>query len=154
MKINEFLVKAKRNTYAGDCKEIILPDGGKELTYEETSWKYQDRYYRFNPFFGQELVWKNNELIWGMNYYGKVRDDFGISVEEIYKNLKKALLQVYEEAPFRGPKSLKLADYLQYFNKYTGNVDNFEGKENIYFREALAYSLIYHGGSMKQNARN
>lgn len=152
MKLNEFLVKAKRNTYAGNGKEIILPDDGKELIYEENSWKYQDRYYKFNPFFGQELVWRNNNLIWGMNYYGSARTDFSVSTEEIYKNLKKALLQVCEEAPFRGPKSLKLADYLQYFNKYIGNIDNFEGKENIYFRKASVYSLIYHGGSMKQNA--
>lgn len=149
MELNEFLVNAKKNSYAGNAKELILADGGKELIYEEDKFKYRDRYYGFNPFFGQELVWKNNELIWGMNYYGRAIDDFDISIEEIYSYLKKALLKIPENAPFRGPELLKLGNYLQYINKFYGNVNSFIGQEEIYFIEDPMYNLDYHGGLIK-----
>ncbi len=154
MELNKFLVEAKKNTYAAGTKEIILPDGGRELVYEKGVYRYRDLYYGFNPFSGQEIVWQNGNLIWIMNYSGKARDDFGISTEEIYKNLKKALLEVPEEFPFRGPRLLKLDNFLQYFNKYLGDINSFEGEENISFKGAPTYNLIYHGGLIKTNARN
>ena len=94
MELKEFLVRAKKNTYASGAKEIILPDSGKEIIYEEDNFKYRDRYYGFNPFSGQELVLKNNEHEWSMNYYGIIFSDkiMGkITEEEIYKFLRESL---------------------------------------------------------------
>ena len=44
MKLDEFLVKVKKNTYAsnGEGGEKKLENGGKELTYTEGEYKYVD----------------------------------------------------------------------------------------------------------------
>ena len=61
-KLSDFLVKAKINTYAS----------GKEFDFEEKEFRYRDRYFGFNPFIGEEVVWQKKEIIWGMNYYGRI----------------------------------------------------------------------------------
>ena len=88
MELSKFLVKAKIATYAseGEGGEKDLEDGSKELTYEEEEFRYRDRYFGFNPFSGEEVVWKNNEFIWVMNYYGKVVSD-KIPAKQIYEFL-------------------------------------------------------------------
>jgi len=65
MELSKFLVKAKISTYAseGEANEIVLEDGAKELTFEDGEFKYRDRYYGFNPFVGEEIVWKNGKII-------------------------------------------------------------------------------------------
>ena len=51
--LNEFLVKAKRKTYASGGKDRFLEDGSKELVFEENDFRYRDRYLGFNPFAGK-----------------------------------------------------------------------------------------------------
>ena len=88
MELIKFLIKAKINTYAssGEGGEQILNDGYKELVYNESDFKYQDRYYGFNPFIGQEIAWQSNKKIWGMNYYGGAVSD-KIPAKEVYQFL-------------------------------------------------------------------
>ena len=64
MYLNQFIVKAKIATYAsqGETDEKILADGAKELIFENKEYKYRDKYYGFNPFVGQEIVFKNNKI--------------------------------------------------------------------------------------------
>jgi hypothetical protein len=149
MELNKFLVKAKVNTYAsvGESKEIILEDGAKELTYEDGEFKYRDRYYGFSPFVGQEIVWKNNKIVWTMNYYAKLSSDT-ISPKEFYTFLQKALKQVQEDRPFRGPNNFK-EDDLEYVDESTGNVNRFKGTEKIVYKGEEVFQLNYHGGSME-----
>ncbi|HLC31162.1 MAG TPA: hypothetical protein VJK51_00705 [Candidatus Nanoarchaeia archaeon] len=45
MELNTFLLKAKQDTYASGKKPTKLADGFKEFIYEETDYKYQDRYH-------------------------------------------------------------------------------------------------------------
>jgi len=54
----KFIIKAKQNTYAksGEGGEEVLADGSKELVFKEKNFKYRDRYFGFNPFIGQEVV--------------------------------------------------------------------------------------------------
>jgi len=56
--LNQFLVKAKINTYvlSGEGGEKILSDGSKEFEFKEGKFEYRDRYFGFNPFIGQEIV--------------------------------------------------------------------------------------------------
>lgn len=72
--LSKFLVKAKINTYAssGEGGEKILADGSKEFEFRERKFKYRDRYFGFDPFIGQEIVFQNKKIVWGMNYYGRV----------------------------------------------------------------------------------
>lgn len=148
MELDEFLVKAKINGYAssGEGGERIFEDRSKELIYEENIFKYRDRYSGFNPFIGEEIVWKEGEVIWGMNYYGRVISE-EIPAKEIYEFLKEALRQVRKDKPFRGPKSFQ-KEYFEYVNEVNGSVEEFYGIEKIFYKGEEVYRLVYHGGSI------
>ena len=149
MELSKFLVKAKISTYAsdGEANEIVLEDGAKELTFEDGEFKYRDRYYGFNPFVGEEIVWKDDKIVWSMNYYGKVIYPI-VSAKEIYKFLQQAMRQIKEDRPFRGPNNFKSGDF-EYIDKSSGDVNDFSGTEKILFKGQEIYRLIYHGGIVK-----
>ena len=146
-KLSKFLVKAKINTYASGEEEILL-DGGKELEFEEKEFRYRDRYFGFNSFIGEEVVWREKEVIWGMNYYGEVLSEIA-SAKQIYQFLREALKRVEEDKPFRGPDSFREGDF-KYINRTEGEIKKFKGKEMIFYREKLVYKLSYHGGLIKK----
>lgn len=152
--LEEFLVKAKVNTYAssGEGGERILEDGSKELTYEEGDFKYRDRYFGYNPFIGEEIVWKDGKMIWAMNYYGRITSNFP-PAKEIYSFLRKALRQASEIDIFRGPSSFYENEF-KYTNASEGNIENFIGTEKIFYIKDEVYELIYHGGLIKEKPRN
>ncbi len=149
MELSKFLVKAKIATYAsvGETNERVLEDGAKELTFEDGNLKYRDRYYGFNPFIGEEVVFENGKIVWSMNYYGKIVSNI-VSAKQIYEFLKIAMQQVKEDRPFRGPNNFKSGDF-EYIDKSTGDVNGFSGNEKILFKGQEIYKLIYHGGIVK-----
>lgn len=144
--LSKFLVKVKINTYAssGEGGEKVIPDGSKELEFKEGEFRYRDRYFGFNPFVGQEVVFQNGKIVWGMNYYGKVVSKI-IPPKQVYQFLQGALKKIPEDKPFRGPQRFK-KDNFQYFNKVKGAVEKFEGEEKIFYKGKIMYRLIYHGG--------
>lgn len=144
MNLNEFLVKAKINTYAGGGGEKRLEDGGRELVYEDGNLKYRDIYFGSDYFIGEEVVWSDGKVVWGMNYYGKTLSKL-ISLEKIGTFLKKALKLVTKNRPFRGPNELVDGDF-KYRDTSTGGIENFEGTEVIFYRGEKVYELKYHGG--------
>lgn len=150
MTLNEFLVKAKINTYANsdEIGERELEDGSKELIYGWGEWKYRDRYFGSNKFIGEEIIWQNRKVIWAMNYYGGVITD-EVSVKRVYEFLKKALRQVKKDRPFRGPPKLVEGDWA-YYDKNKGTITNFEGYEKIFYKRKLVCELKYHGGAVKK----
>lgn len=148
MQLNEFLVRAKVRTYAGNGSESIAGDNSKELTYEEDEWKYRDRYFGSERFIGQELVLQDDIVIWAMNYCGGIIGD-SISPEGVYVFLKKALRCIKEDRPFRGPRELQEGDFT-YKNESDGTIDGFSGKEVILYRGKRVYELLYHGGRIKR----
>jgi hypothetical protein len=143
-----FLIKAKVNTYAsqGEGGESILEDGCKELKFNQDNFRYRDRYFGSNPFIGEEIIWKNNKIIWGMNYYGAIISD-KVSTKIVYGFLKKALKRASADMPFRGPEKFQQNGF-RYINKVSGNMSFFYGEEKIYLKEKLIYKLKYHGGQM------
>jgi disulfide oxidoreductase YuzD len=144
--LSKFLVKAKINTYAssGEEGERIFPDGGKEFEFEEREFKYRDRYFGFDPFIGEEIVWENEKVVWGMNYYGEIISEI-ISAKDIYQFLQEALKRLSEDKPFRGPNNFE-KDNFEYINKAEGTVEKFQGEEIIFYKEQLVYKLSYNGG--------
>jgi len=144
--LSKFLVKAKINTYAssGEGGEKTLPDGSKEFEFEEKELKYRDRYFGFNPFIGEEIVWQNEKVVWGMNYYGEVISEI-IPAKNIYQFLQEALKKISEDKPFRGSDNFKKVDF-EYINKVKGTVERFQGEEIIFYKEQPVYKLNYHGG--------
>lgn len=97
MKLVKFIIQAKINTYAtvGEIGENILNDGAKELNFKKDEFKYRDRYFGSNPFIGEEIVWRDDKPIWGMNYYGSVIYDT-VPAKDVYQFLKKAMQQISE----------------------------------------------------------
>ena len=149
MKLEEFLVEAKINTYAseGEFGETKLVDGSKELRFGKCGFKYRDRYFGSDFFVGEEVVFENEKPIWGMNYYGKATSDIRSSI--IYDFLKEALKRVTPEKPFRGPDSFKSDDW-EYVNRSKGNVEQFIGEEQVLFKGEIVYKLNYHGGLIQK----
>jgi hypothetical protein len=147
--LEQFLVKAKLNAYAGEGEggEGVLPDGSKEFTFEEGDFSYRDRYFGWNPFVGEEVVWEGNQVVWSMNYYGRVIDDV-VPAAEVYSFLQRAMNQVKTDRPFRGPSSLNEGEF-EYRDESHGTIDQFTGIERIFYRGREIYRLNYHGGSVK-----
>lgn len=147
--LSKFLVKAKINTYAssGEREEENFSDGSKELEFKKKEFKYRDRYFGYNHFIGEEIVWQNKKVIWGMNYYGEIISEI-IPAKQIYQFLQEALKKVTEDKPFRGPDNFKENGF-KYINKAEGTVEKFEGHETIFYKGRLIYRLSYHGGAVK-----
>ncbi len=150
MELSDFLVKAKINTYAsnGEGGERILENGSKELSYEINEWKYRDRYFGFNPFIGEEVIWKDSKVVWGMNYYGRVISD-KVVMKQLYQFLQKAMRLVKVERPFRGPQQFQEGDW-GYCDESFGTVRKFDGTETIYFQKEKVYELKYQGGTVSK----
>ncbi len=148
MELNDFIVKAKIATYASEreTNEKVLQDGTKELVFVMDNFKYRDRYYGFNPFIGEELIWQDDNIVWAMNYWGRIYFDF-VSPKKVYSFLKSALRQVKVGRPFRGPSNFVEGDF-EYIDKSNGSIDNFTGTEIIIYKGKEIYKLYYHGGLM------
>ena len=143
-KIVEFLIRAKRATYAGKGLEITPSRiGSHDLTYQEGDMMYYDTYLGGEEFAGQEALWMSNQPIWSMNYIGRVT---GYPFSGDF--LKEALLQVPEQTPFRGPNQYKSGDY-SYTCCINGEFNWFQGKETISYQGNQIYECFFHGGMIK-----
>jgi len=149
MKLADFLIEAKVGTYAsqGEGGERMNDTGYKELVFKKDDLKYRDRYYGTNPFIGEEVVSKNNKAIWLMNYCGgTISQD--INIKELYKFLKEAMSLIKKDRPFRGPVEYINGNY-KYIDSSNGDIDNFNGIEDILYKGKKVYRLNYHGCSIK-----
>ncbi len=148
MDLLEFIIEAKKNTYASSkITDKLNKDGSKELIFEKDSLKYIDKYYGFNPFSGQEIIFKDYKGIWSMNYYGFIKDHL-VSEKEVYSFLKKALLNVEKRFPLRGPNIYREGDF-EYFSDTSGFIEEFNGKERIDYNGKTVYHGFYHGGLLR-----
>lgn len=150
-KLSEFLVKAKTNTYASNSTNIESQRlGFKELEYqdEKNNFYYRDSYSGYYAFSGQEVVYFQNKIVWIMSYNGGMLKKFHnnlLITLQTYSFLKKALLLVEEEKPFRGPKKFEKGDF-KYTNESEGDISNFKGTEKIFLKEEKIYEVNYIGG--------
>jgi hypothetical protein len=145
MELPEFIVKAKKNTYAKGIRPKVWEGGFKELTFAKGNLSYQDRWAQGQKSFGgEEVVFRNNEPIWIMNYYGIVISDV-LDIGAIYNFLKKAMSLVGEQKPFRGPSEFREGDF-EYKDRNEGDISRFKGTEEILFKGKKVYVLEYHGG--------
>lgn len=144
MELRDFIVKAKRNTYASGAKPKVLDDGFEELAYEEGDLLYRDRWKGSNPFGGEEIIRQNGKIIWLMNYYGEVFSS-NVESDKVYRFLRKAMSHVNTKRPFRGPSHFEEGEF-EYFDKSEGTIDKFRGTEKILYKGEEVYKLEYHGG--------
>ena len=72
-RIVDFLIRAKRATYAGKGAETKPSrTGSHDLVYRERDLMYYDTYLGGEKFAGEEALWISDVPVWSMNYIGRV----------------------------------------------------------------------------------
>jgi hypothetical protein len=151
----EFLVRAKRSTYPSILHDDSHrdTDGIKRFVYEEGNWFYKDECNeRQRASLGTEMVWKDHEPVWCMQYYGAMQSE-SVSPIQVYTFLKHCLGKVTLQYPFRGPGGfIQEGNFLYQCGYDECGISFFRGKEYIYFRDSTresfikVFSLTFHGG--------
>ena len=137
----EFLIRAKKATYAGKGAETTSSrEKSHDLIYRDGDYMYYDTYLGTGKFAGEEALWIKDTPYWSMNYIGRVTgDNFSGDF------LKEALLLVPEDKPFRGPEKYTNGDYT-YDCKIDGDYKWFNGRETISYKGEEIYECNFHGG--------
>jgi len=154
MRLSAFLVEAKRRTYAGldDDATVSTPIivGSKQLEYADRDLSYRDIYFGMAYFAGQEVVMADQRTIWSMSYAGGISSAITDreKIRAIYAFLRKALLRVDEERPFRGPSHFEEGSH-RYTDSSEGDISEFHGVEQVYLEGARVYRLDYCGGIIR-----
>ena len=142
--IIQFLMRAKRATYAGKGAETASSrPSSHDLEYREGDLMYLDTFLGGERFAGEEALWIGDVPYWSMNYIGRVT---GTSFSGDF--LKEALLRVPFEKPFRGPQEFSDGDYT-YKCEVSGDFEWFQGYETIEYRGAVIYDCYFHGSTIK-----
>jgi len=148
-----FLVKAKRATYAsqGDqdsVKSVLLP-GTHQLEYSEGLFFYRDIYAGSAMFAGQEMVYYAGKPVWSMSYAGDIPEEVSSQdIEGLVKLLHKALMNVPDAIPYRGPMQIEDGVF-RYANHAGGSFASFFGGEDIQRNGKVLYKLHYEGGLLR-----
>jgi len=141
--IVEFLLRAKRATYAGDGHESASSrPASRDLRYEEGALLYIDSYLGGEKFAGEEALWKDGKPIWAMNYAGRILGE-GFSRDFHLSALRLGTT----ELPFRGPPRHDEGAY-SYECAVEGDASWFSGREEIRFKGARIYECVFHGGEI------
>lgn len=149
--LEKFLVLAKMQTYANENVEKVNSSrvGSKDYEFSKDDMIYHDTYFGGTNFIGEEVVYIDNKIYWGMNYYGVTLDE-SMEEEAMDKALRPALMRVGEDdiIPVRGPRKFINGEY-KYTFEVLGELDNFSGVETIYKNDKKIYELKCSGGLIK-----
>lgn len=151
MDIKDFLIEAKKSTYANASAVKLSSSrvGSNDYEYSNDEFTYHDTYFGGTNFMGEEVVYdKNNVPIWGMNYYG-VTLDKSLSEEAMDNALRPALMMVgsSDVIPVRGPRVFINGEF-KYLFDVVGDLDYFNGEESIYKNDTKVYVLKCSGGKI------
>ena len=153
--LKTFLIDAKKQTYAnGDAGLTKLTrQCSKDYQFEKEIdgklFSYHDTYFGTGKFAGEEVVYVDGICVWTMVYYGASKDE-SLSGQIYNLCLRPALMNVGKDKDvlsLRGPKSFKNGDFTYTFSS-KGDLLNFEGKEEIFFKNKKVYQLICCGGEI------
>lgn len=149
--IEEFLIEAKKQTYANENVEKVNSSrlNSKDYEYKKDNMIYHDTYFGETNFIGEEVVYIDNDIYWAMNYYGVTFDDT-LGEEAMDKALRPALIMVEKDdiIPVRGPKEFNNGEYKYTFDA-NGDLNYFNGIETIYKNDKKIYELKCSGGLIK-----
>lgn len=150
--LTAFLVEAKRRTYAAQGGEAgvsppLIP-GSRQLEYRDLAWLYRDIYFGMLAFVGQETVFHDEIPVWAMVYGGGMLPQAAVPPREVYAFLRRALLAVPPDRPYRGPGAFQAPPYV-YGNQWEGTPERFRGVERISLDGRPVYELVYAGGLLR-----
>lgn len=149
----DFLLQAKRTTYAGQGDEATvtpLVPGSKQLEYRDGDHLYRDIYFGMAYFVGQEVVFHRELAVWSMSYAGGVTPQSRDNPDPraTYAFLRLALRHGGKDEPYRGPAAFT-RDGLTYTNSSSGSLAVFSGVEAISREGAQIYECRYAGGFLQ-----
>ena len=142
----EFIVKAKKNTYATQ-KGFVAPcrNGSRDLQFSEGDFVYLDSYFGARDFSGEEIVYRSGTPVWSMNYFGKMlRNDLP---DGFIETLREALTLLSPDEPYRGCRRYGRGPYL-YEMEVEGSPGFYHGQEWISLEGDEVYRLYFHGGEV------
>ena len=148
--LSNFLNEANKSTYANKDAPKVASSRLKSEDYhfEKNGLIFHDTYFGARDFIEEEVVYKDGEPVWAMNYCGFILKP-ETSTKEVYSILRPALMQEYDDIlPVRGPKEYKEGESI-YRNSVDGDLDRFSGNEEIISRGEKVYNCWYHGGSIE-----
>lgn len=150
--IEDFLIEAKKQTYANENVEKVLSarKNSKDYEYKRDNMVYHDTYFGGTNFIGEEVVYVDDKTYWAMNYYGVTLDET-LGEEAMDNALRPALMNVgvdKDVIPVRGPKEMINGEY-KYSFEVVGDINYFSGVEIIYKNDKKIYELKCHGGLVK-----
>jgi hypothetical protein len=148
--LNEFIIRAKSNSYVGGGKALSpCRQGSHDIGYANDGWRYLDSYFGGTDFAGQEVVWVGEEPVWAMNYFGRILEPVLIDATSAGNVIKAALQYMYvEENRFLGGMDFDHA-LGRYHDRNIGDCAKFNGREVIVVAGNEAYELHYRGGLVK-----
>lgn len=138
-----FKMEAIKNTYAGYANTCSSSrPASNDYQYKKGDYLYYDTWLGGEKFSGEEAIWEDDIPVYSMNYFGRTLDerfsgDF----------LKEALGLATIELPYRGPEFYESGEYT-YKTKAIGNIDWFQGYEEILWHNEKVYECFYHGGTL------
>jgi len=144
-KLLQFLLEARTKTYAGDRGEVKPAfSGSDQLEYEKEGWFYRDIYYSGNAkFMGLETIYFKDKPVWSMSYYGSCQ---GKDEKEIYKFLKEALMENWQEARIWKRVDWKKGKYRYICEPdFEGSIEEMTGIEKILVNDEQKYQFFYGG---------
>jgi hypothetical protein len=148
-KLAQFIVDAKKQTYAGDGIEASPERSGfKELEYSKGNWAYRDSYTGYYMAPGQEIVRFEGKPVWAMAYSGGMLPEYQTDkalAKLTFSFLKQALNRVETASPYRGPSFYKNEEWI-YLNDSEGNITDFFGTEHVFYNGLKVFRQRYIGG--------
>ena len=144
-KIINFLINSRKSTYASGMKALIKDDG-KIYSIKEGDLEYRDTYFDQDRFFqGQEVLFQNKKSIWSFCYRGAAQG--GVDSKEVFHVLQKFIKDYADKVRFHD--NFNIEDFgWSYKCIASGDLNEFEGKEEIYKSGKLVHWMKYFGGKI------
>jgi hypothetical protein len=101
-----------------------------------------------SDFIGQEAVYYQHQVVWAMNYLGRILNPARITSAQAGAMIKTSLSRMYAEGRFLGGFEHTEGE-LTYVDSSDGDVEFFTGREWISRNGEVVYELVYHGGLIK-----
>ncbi|MGA2418089.1 MAG: DUF5680 domain-containing protein [Candidatus Staskawiczbacteria bacterium] len=140
--LKEFLLQARKNTYASNAAAVDNPRllASTQLEFQKGDYFYRDIYFSgTKKFIGQEIIYQDSKPIWGMNYLGN-------AIGELETNfLKEALFKLSEKCRIGQVCEYEKREF-KYQDHGQGSIDDFLGREEIFLEGKNIYKSNYQGG--------
>ncbi len=147
--LHAFIIRAKSASYVGSGQHLLpYRLGSQDLQFFDGDWAYHDSYVGNNDFMGEEVIYYQRQVVWGMNYFGYILQPDRISSAQAGHVIKVSLTHLCQEGRFLGGFEYPVDDW-HYSDTNEGDFQLFHGKEWIEREGQIVYELLYHGGLVK-----